>query len=90
MKVETRNEMIKQRVAVALSVLSVLGFDSINDMKPEHNLVDDYLADSLDLSELFMAMEELFDCDISESEAEKITTLGKMFDYAEKHNLVCE
>jgi acyl carrier protein len=45
------------------------------------SFVDDLGADSLDLVELIMAMEEEFDVEIPDEEAEKITTVQNAIDY---------
>ncbi len=45
------------------------------------SFVDDLGADSLDTVELVMALEEEFDCEIPDEEAEKITTVGQANDY---------
>jgi len=50
---------------------------------PEASFVDDLGADSLDLVELIMAMEEAFDCEIPDEIAEKITTVGKAIEHVE-------
>ena len=51
---------------------------------PEASFVDDLGADSLDLVELIMAMEEEFDVEIPDEEAEKITTVQNAIDYVAK------
>jgi len=43
--------------------------------------VDDLGADSLDTVELVMALEEEFDCEIPDDQAEKITTVQQAIDY---------
>lgn len=48
---------------------------------PGASFVDDLGADSLDLVELIMAMEEAFDVEIPDEEAEKIATVQKAIDY---------
>lgn len=45
------------------------------------SFVDDLGADSLDTVELVMALEEEFDCEISDEDAEKITTVKQAVDY---------
>ena len=45
------------------------------------SFVDDLGADSLDTVELVMALEEEFDCEIPDDEAEKITTVQQAVDY---------
>ena len=51
---------------------------------PEASFTDDLGADSLDLVELIMAMEEEFDVEIPDEEAEKITTVQLALDYVAK------
>ena len=48
---------------------------------PGASFVDDLGADSLDLVELIMAMEEAFDTDIADDVAEKITTMQHAIDH---------
>ena len=48
------------------------------------SFVDDLGADSLDLVELIMAMEEEFDVEIPDEEAEKITTVQDAIDFVSK------
>ncbi len=50
----------------------------------EANFVDDLGADSLDTVELVMALEEEFNCDIPDEEAEKITCINEVLEYIEK------
>jgi len=49
------------------------------------SFVDDLGADSLDTVELVMALEEEFDCEIPDEEAEKITTVQQAVDYINSH-----
>lgn len=56
-----------------------------NEVKPESSFVDDLGADSLDTVELVMALEEEFDCEIPDEEAEKITTVQQAIDYINSH-----
>ena len=51
------------------------------DVKNTSSFVDDLGADSLDTVELVMALEEEFDCEIPDEEAEKITTVQQAVDY---------
>lgn len=55
------------------------------DVKNTSSFVDDLGADSLDTVELVMALEEEFDCDIPDEEAEKITTVQQAVDYINKN-----
>ncbi len=54
------------------------------DVVPEASFVDDLGADSLDLVELIMAMEEAFDVSIPDEDAEKIKTVKDAMDYVSK------
>ena len=51
----------------------------------EASFIDDLGADSLDIVELIMALEEEFDMEIPEEEAEKITSVGDVVTYIEEH-----
>lgn len=67
-------ERVKKIVVEQLGV----GEDQV---KPEASFVDDLGADSLDTVELVMALEEEFDTEIPDEEAEKITTVQQAIDY---------
>ena len=56
------------------------------DVKPVASFVEDLGADSLDTVELVMALEEEFDIEIPDEEAEKITTVQSAIDYVTKAN----
>ena len=49
------------------------------------SFIDDLGADSLDIAELIMALEEEFDTEIPDSDAEKIVTVGDVVDYIKEH-----
>jgi acyl carrier protein len=55
------------------------------EVNNDASFVDDLGADSLDTVELVMALEEEFECEIPDDEAEKITTVQQAVDYIEKH-----
>jgi len=57
---------------------------SEDQVKPEASFVDDLGADSLDLVELVMAMEEEFGMEISDEEAEKLRTVKDVLDYVKE------
>ena len=61
-------------------VVEQLGVNE-TDVNNDSSFVDDLGADSLDTVELVMALEEEFDCEISDEEAEKITTVKQAVDY---------
>ena len=50
---------------------------SLDEIQSDSSFVDDLGADSLDTVELVMALEEEFDCEIPDEEAEKITTVAQ-------------
>ncbi|MFH0839219.1 MAG: acyl carrier protein [Candidatus Omnitrophota bacterium] len=54
------------------------------EVSPESSFVNDLGADSLDTVELVMAFEEEFGIEISDEEAEKITTVGQAIKYIEE------
>ena len=55
------------------------------DVKPEASFLEDLGADSLDTVELVMALEEEFDIEIPDEEAEKITTVQSAIDYVQNN-----
>lgn len=57
-----------------------LGVDP-DRVKPEASFIDDLGADSLDIVELVMAMEEEFDIEIPDEEAEKLKTVSDVVSY---------
>ncbi|MCH9698740.1 MAG: acyl carrier protein [Gammaproteobacteria bacterium] len=52
-----------------------------DEIQADASFVDDLGADSLDTVELVMALEEEFECEIPDEEAEKITTVQQAIDY---------
>lgn len=52
-----------------------------SDVTMEASFIDDLGADSLDMVELIMAMEEEFNFELPEEDAEKITTVGEAIEY---------
>ena len=65
-------------------VVEQLGVDE-DEVKPEASFVDDLNADSLDLVELIMSLEEEFGTEISDEDAEKIRTVQDAVDYIDEH-----
>jgi acyl carrier protein len=65
-------------------VVEQLGVNE-SEVTGDASFVDDLGADSLDTVELVMALEEEFDCEIPDEEAEKITTVQQAIDYINSH-----
>jgi acyl carrier protein len=58
---------------------------SKEEVIPDASFTDDLGADSLDLVELVMALEEEFEIEVSDEDAEKIRKVKDVFDYIDKH-----
>ncbi|OXS19734.1 acyl carrier protein [Pseudomonas rhodesiae] len=71
-------QRVKKIVAEQLGVAEA-------DIKNESSFVDDLGADSLDTVELVMALEDEFEIEIPDEEAEKITQVQLAIDYAKAH-----
>jgi len=56
-----------------------------DEIKPESSFIEDLGADSLDIVELVMAMEEEFEVEIPDEEAENIKTVGDATNYINTH-----
>lgn len=74
----TIDERVKKIVVEQLGVKD----EEVNN---NSSFVDDLGADSLDTVELVMALEEEFECEIPDEEAEKITTVQQAIDYVSAH-----
>ena len=62
-----------------------LGIEDIDTITMETTFIDDLGADSLDIVELVMAIEEEFDIEIPDSDAEKVVTVGDVVDYIKEN-----
>jgi acyl carrier protein len=65
-------------------IVEQLGVDAA-EVTPTAHFVNDLGVDSLDTVELVMALEEEFDTDIPDEQAEKIQTVGQAIDYIQAH-----
>lgn len=65
-------------------IVELLGVDE-DEVNIDSRFREDLEADSLDLVELIMAFEEEFEGEISDEEAQKITTVGEAVDYINTH-----
>jgi acyl carrier protein len=70
--------MIFEKVQKIIS--EQMGIDE-DEVTLESNIVDDLDADSLDVIELLMMLEEEFDIEITDEEAEKLVTVGDVVEY---------
>ena len=77
-KLKEITEKVKQIIS------EQLGVDE-GEVTPSASFVDDLGADSLDTVELVMALEEAFDIEIPDEDAEKIRTVQDAIDYIDKH-----
>lgn len=66
-------------------IVELLGVEE-SQVKPEASFVQDLGADSLDTVELVMSLEEEFECEIPDADAEKITTVQEAIDYIKEHS----
>ena len=65
-------------------IIDQLGVDE-KQVSPEASFIDDLGADSLDTVQLVMALEEEFDIEIPDEEAEKIASVKNAIDYIKDH-----
>ena len=73
----TNEEILAKVKAILVDQLGV----EPDDVTLEANFIDDLNADSLDIVELIMALEQEFDTSIPDEEAERIVTVGDAVDY---------
>jgi len=78
-KMDSIEQRVKKIVAEQLGVNEA-------DIKTESSFVDDLGADSLDTVELVMALEDEFETEIPDEEAEKITTVQQAIDYVKSRS----
>ncbi len=76
-------EAILERVKEVIG--DQLGIEDLDTITMETTFIDDLGADSLDIVELIMALEEEFDMEIPEVEAEKIASVGDVVEYIQKN-----
>ena len=75
---QSSEDRLKKIIADQLSV-------NEDDVVPEASFIDDLNADSLDLVELLMSLEEEFGVKISDEDAAKIQTVQDAMDYVQEH-----
>jgi len=69
---------------IKVIIIDLLGVDE-EKITPEARFREDLEADSLDLVELIMAFEDKFGGEISDEDAQKISTVGEAVSYVEEH-----
>ncbi len=72
-----QEEILAKLKTIVMDRLSV----DEDQIKPEASFVEDLSADSLDIVELIMGIEEEFDIEIPDEDAEKLTTVGEATEY---------
>ncbi len=75
---QSAEDRLKKIIADQLSV-------SEDEVTPEANFIEDLNADSLDLVELIMAIEEEFGIEISDEDANQLTTVGAAQEFVLEH-----
>jgi len=75
-------EEVKSKVTKI--IVDQLGVDE-KEVTPKASFIEDLGADSLDIVELVMALEEEFDIEISDEEAEKITKVQEAVEFIQSH-----
>ncbi|WP_102400644.1 acyl carrier protein [Haloimpatiens massiliensis] len=71
-------ERVKKIIADQLSL-------DEEEVRIDSSFIDDLGADSLDIVELIMALEEEFDIEIPDESAEKVSTVGDVVEYIKQH-----
>lgn len=73
----TKEEVVSKLKAIVSDRLDV----EADQVTPEKSFVEDLGADSLDIVELIMGIEEEFDIEIPDEDAEKLTSVGEAMNY---------
>ncbi len=76
---DTVLEKVKEVISEQLDV------EDVDSITTETTFIDDLGADSLDIVELIMALEEEFDMEIPDSDAEKVVTVGDVVEYIKEN-----
>jgi acyl carrier protein len=86
LKTEGRHRVERDEILEKIREITAdrLGVEE-SDVTPEASFREDLEADSLDLVELIMELEEQFGMEIPDEEAEKITTVEEAVNYVEEH-----
>ena len=78
---DSENELFEKVKGIIVEQLGA----NAEAVKLDASFIDDLGAESLDIVELIMALEEEFDTEIPDADAEKIVTVGDVVDYIKEH-----
>jgi len=81
LEVMSSEEILERIKAIIVEQLGVVD----TSVTMEASFIDDLGADSLDIVELVMAIEEEFDIEIPDSDAERVVTVGDVVDYIKEN-----
>jgi acyl carrier protein len=73
----------KLKKEIITTIAEQLGVDA-NDITEEKSFIDDLNADSLDLTEMIMTLEEKFKVEIADEQAEKLKTVGNVISFIQQ------
>lgn len=74
------SKTVEQRVIDVIARFLAVGDQQASDITPEKRLVEDLGADSLDIIEIVMELEDEFEIDIDDADAEKVQTVQEAID----------
>jgi acyl carrier protein len=79
-----RREGMSVEARVKEMVAALLGLD-VGEITPESNLIENLGADSLDLIELLMDIEDKYNLEVPDADVEKLLTVGGLVAYVQEH-----
>lgn len=81
MEQQNNSEAIRNKVCECIADVMTVDVDKVKRLKDTDVFVNELRADSLDIVEIIMKIEENFDVEISDEDASKLTTLGEIDAY---------